>query len=63
MTFDFDEDECNCTGDCASVDKSKFGVDMNYKCPDFPYCKVVTPFSIRLLTPDDMKHYLKYHDM
>jgi len=32
-----------------------------YKCPDFPYCKVMTPFSINLITAKDMKHFLRYH--
>lgn len=35
---------------------------IKYKCPDFPYCKVITPFAIRLSTPKDMEHFLKYHD-
>lgn len=35
---------------------------IKYKCPNFPYCKVVTPFAIRLSTPKDMEHFVKYHD-
>ena len=35
---------------------------IKYKCPDFPYCKVVTPFSIRLQAPEDMEHFLRYHN-
>jgi|FLOH01.1.fsa_nt_gi hypothetical protein len=34
-----------------------------YKCPDFPNCSVVTPFAIRLSSPADMAHYMKYHDV
>ena len=35
---------------------------IKYKCPNFPYCKVATPFEIRLSTPKDMEHFMKYHD-
>lgn len=50
---------------CTTEPVSKFIGPLQpikFKCPDFPKCPVVTPFEIRLSTPEDMKHFMKYHD-
>ncbi len=75
MVFEFKDDEkCNCgDDDCESYDFTVEGTTAEernrgepdpvyYKCPDFPNCPVVTPFMIRLSTPKDMEHFMKYHE-
>ncbi len=72
MVFEFSDGEhCDCEDgdDCESYDftveaRNTSGADrpVYYKCPEFPNCKVCTPFMIRLNTPDDMEHFMKYHE-
>ncbi len=68
MVFDF-KDDCDCGDEiCESFDFTVEDRNVGepspvfYKCPDFPNCSVCTPFMIRLSTPDDMEHFMKYHE-